>query len=72
MMIENEKLSIIQWIIETEDEEIISQINAIKNNHLSLTLEQRKVLGKRLKRYSEGSMQFRSWKDAKAKIIGDA
>ncbi|KAA5536350.1 addiction module protein [Taibaiella lutea] len=72
MIIENEKLSIIQWIIETEDEEIISQINAIKNNHLSLTEEQKKVLSNRLKRYTEGSMQFRSWEEVKAKIMGDA
>lgn len=59
-------------IVEMENEEIISRINAIKNNHLFLTQEQRKVPGNRLKQYTQGSMQFSLWKDIKAKIVGDA
>lgn len=66
----HEKLSIIQWIMETEDEAIIAEINAIRNDHIALAKEQKEVLNHRLKRYTEGNMEFSLWKDVKARIMG--
>jgi putative addiction module component (TIGR02574 family) len=72
MISERERLSLIQWLIETKDEQAISKIKEIKNESASLTEAQQKILDKRLERYRNGETKFSSWEDVKKRIRSDA
>ncbi|MFA6058267.1 MAG: addiction module protein [Taibaiella sp.] len=72
MITETERLSLIQWLIETKDENAISKIKEIKNESASLTEAQQMVLAKRLERYRNGETKFSSWDDVKKRIRSDA
>lgn len=68
MITETERLSLIQWLIGTKDENAISKIKEIKDESETLTEQQQKVLAKRLERYRSGKTMFSSWDEVKSRI----
>lgn len=72
MITETDRLSIIQWLIETSDEKAISKIKEIRNKSVSLTEAQYSVLAKRLERLGRGETKFSSWDDVKKRIQSNA
>jgi putative addiction module component (TIGR02574 family) len=68
MISETDRLSLIQWLIGTKDENAISKIKEIKDESETLTEQQQKVLAKRLERYRNGKTMFSSWDEVKSRI----
>ncbi len=72
MITEAERLVLLQWLIETEDEEAISEVQKIRTNSGHLTNEQDSILEARLKRFAEGKTKFSSWGEVKNRIQSNA
>jgi len=68
MITKSERLLLVQWLIETNDEEAISRVKKIKDESAVLTEAQEAVLSQRIKRYRAGEMKFSSWTDVKNRI----
>ena len=70
MITEAERLVLLQWLIETEDEDAISEVQKIKENSSFRESACNRVLDNRIKRFNYGETKFSSWKEVKSRIQG--
>jgi hypothetical protein len=69
MDIQSLKIDIIHWLTELKDKSVLEKILAIKEDEfIGLSSAQQNELAKRLKKYGQGKMKFKSWDETKASI----
>lgn len=63
------KIDIIHWLTELKDKDVLEKVYALKEEaNIELSPAQQTELDKRLKKYEQGEMKFKSWDEAKASI----
>lgn len=69
MDIQSLKIDIIHWLTELNDKNVLEKIHAIKEEEdIELSPAQQVELNKRLEKYEQGAMEFKSWDETKASI----
>lgn len=69
MDIQSLKIDIIHWLTELNDKNVLEKIYAIKEEEdIELSPAQQVELNKRLEKYEQGAMEFKSWDETKASI----
>jgi len=68
MITETDRLALLQWLRETEDEEAISKVQKIRNNSRFLNSESNRVLDTRIQRFNSCETKFSSWEEVKSRI----
>ena len=69
MNIQTLKIDIIHWLTELKDKDVLEKVYALKEEaNIELSPAQQTELDKRLKKYEQGEMKFKSWDEAKASI----
>lgn len=63
------KIDLIHWLTQLKDQNILKKIQAIKAEaDVELSPAQEDELEKRLEKYEQGEMQFKSWEETKAGV----
>ncbi len=70
MNIQALKIDIIHWLTELRDERVLEKIQGIRENaeQISLSAAQKIELSNRIQNYENGTMEFKSWKEARKDI----
>ena len=68
MDIQSLKIDLIHWLTQLKDKGILEKIQAIKEKETELSTIQQVELDKRLKKYEQGKMKFKSWEETKTSI----
>jgi putative addiction module component (TIGR02574 family) len=69
MDIQSLKIDIIHWLTELKDKDVLEKIYALKEEEgPELSPAQQAELDKRLKKYEQGDMKFKSWEETRASI----
>jgi len=69
MDVQSLKIDIIHWLTELKDKNVLEKIYAIKEEeNVELSPTQQTELDKRLKKYEQGEMKFKSWEETRASI----
>jgi hypothetical protein len=70
MNIQALKIDIIHWLTELRDERVLEKIQGIRESteNVSLSASQKEELESRLESLENGTMEFKTWEEARAAI----
>ena len=70
MNIQALKIDIIHWLTELRDEQVLEKIQEIRESseNVSFSASQQKELKSRLESFENGTMEFKTWEEARATI----